>query len=339
MGNGAVREPAPAAGVHGISVVIPVYRGETTLPAVVAELDKLSSEQRTPAGHRFIVTEVVLVHDNGPDRSDEAIRQLAARYDFVRPVWLSRNYGQHPATFAGIASTGGDWVLTMDEDGQHDPRFAADLLDVAMTTGAPLVYAQPTNTAPHGAARNAASSGAKWVFGHFLSGGAVPSFQSYRLVLGELARSVAAYAGTGVYLDVALSWVAGAVQHCPVELRAEGGRPSGYSYRRLLSHFWRLVLSSGTRNLRIVSILGIAFALLGILVAGGIVVARFTDDIAVEGWASVVVVVLLGIGAMLFCLGVVAEYLGVAVNAALGRPPYLIVSDPAHGPLGRRYLS
>jgi undecaprenyl-phosphate 4-deoxy-4-formamido-L-arabinose transferase len=48
------------------------------------------------------------------------------------------------------------------------------------------------------------------------------------------------------------------------------------------------------------------------------------------------VVVLVGTGAVLFSLGIVAEYLGVAVNMAMGKPLYLITQDPADGPLGRR---
>ena len=66
-----------------------------------------------------------------------------------------------------------------------------------------------------------------------LSGGPDASvFHSYRLVLGEVGRSVAAYAGAGVYLDIALGWVAGRVTTAPVELRDEGeDRTSGYSLR------------------------------------------------------------------------------------------------------------
>ena len=51
----------------------------------------------------------------------------------------------------------------------------------------------------------------------------------------------------GVYFDVALSWVISDVATCPVELREEGERPSGYNYRSLMSHFWRMVLTGGTR--------------------------------------------------------------------------------------------
>lgn len=127
----------------------------------------------------------------------------------------------------------------------------------------------------------------------------------------------------------------GRVAHAPVVLREEAGRPSGYSFRRLLSHFWRLVLSSGTRALRVVSGAGVVIALIGVAAAVFVAAAAFTETIPVEGWASVIVVILLGTGAILFSLGMIAEYLGVAVNMAMGKPPYLIVSDPSDGPLGR----
>ncbi len=93
-------------------------------------------------------------------------------------------------------------------------------------------------------------------------GAPAADFSSYRLVVGEVGRSVAAYAGPGIYLDVAISWVARRIVTCPVEMRDEGDRPSGYSLRSLVSHFWRLVLSSGTRPLRWVSVLGAVAVLL-----------------------------------------------------------------------------
>lgn len=320
---------------HRVSVVVPVYQGEQTLPGLVAEVAALAEPTATPDGHLVQVTEMLLVFDHGPDGSADVIRKLAATHPFVRPVWLSRNFGQHAATLAGMASSGGDWIVTLDEDGQHDPRDLLGFVDVALREQVPVVYAQPTNPPPHGAFRNASSRLAKWFFGTVLGGGSVPAFQSFRLVAGEIGRSVAAYAGAGVYLDVAMTWVAGNSALCPVRLREEGPRPSGYSFRRLLSHFWRLVLSSGTRGLRMVSILGVLFGVLGVLVALYVVWARVSGDAVPQGWTSVTVAVLLGTGAILFSLGVIAEYIGVAVNMAMGKPLYLIVSDPADGPLGR----
>lgn len=54
------------------------------------------------------------------------------------------NFGQHPATLAGMTSTNGDCVVTLDEDSQHDPCDIIRLLDVAVEQDVQLVYAQPT---------------------------------------------------------------------------------------------------------------------------------------------------------------------------------------------------
>jgi undecaprenyl-phosphate 4-deoxy-4-formamido-L-arabinose transferase len=330
-----VSSPDPAAVPHSISVVVPVYQGELTLPDLLAEIDALAKGFETPGGVSARIGEVLLVHDHGPDASDVVIRALAEQYEYVRPVWLSRNYGQHAATLAGMASSGGDWIVTLDEDGQYDPADIGTMLDEALAAGATVVYARPVNLPPHGSFRNLASRASKRVLDVLVGGTQARSYHSFRLVLGEVGRSVAAYAGSGVYLDVALGWVAGPVTTAPVTLRDEGDRRSGYDLRRLLSHFWRMVLTSGTRGLRMVSVLGVALAAVGMLLAVAFAVNRMAGGELPQGWTSLIVVILVTSGLILFCLGVVAEYIGVAVNMAMGKPLYLIVSDPADGPLGR----
>lgn len=321
---------------HTISVVVPVYQGELTLSGLMDEIAPLAAGCVTPGKHRMRVTEVLLVRDEGPDRSDMVIRKMAEEYPFVRPIWLSRNFGQHAATIAGIASTGSEWIVTLDEDGQFAPGDVPRLLDVAMSDGVPLVYGLSENEPPHGALRNLASRGARFIATRILSDGSVAKYSSFRLMLGEIGRGIAAYVGPGVYLDVALSWAFSRVSYCPVSFRTEHGRRSGYSFRKLLSHFWRLVVSIGPRPLRLVSLFGIVAAIMGAGLAVFLVVERFTGGIKVQGWTSLAVVILVLGGINLLALGVVAEYVGVAVRMAMGKPLYMIVSDPASHPLGRR---
>jgi glycosyltransferase involved in cell wall biosynthesis len=319
---------------HTMSIVVPVYQGERSLPALIESIAPLTHGFTTPEGRRARVVETVLVHDCGPDGSDRLLRRLAVEHDWVHPVWLSRNFGQHAATLAGMSYSGGDWVATLDEDGQHNPQDLATMLDTAMRDQADVVYAAPTNAPAHGAFRNFASRAAKQSLRFATSHAHAASFNSYRLILGEVARSVAAYAGPGVYLDVALGWVARSVSTSAVTLTEET-RPSNYSLRSLMSHYWRMVLTGGTRPLRMVSATGLLFAVLGFLFAIGIVGIRIFGDIPVAGWASVMIVTLIGAGVTLTALGVITEYVGVAVNMALGRPLFLMVSDRADGPLGR----
>ena len=313
-----------------LSVVIPVYRGEETLPTLMSELEVYTSPQRTPHGREFVIEEVLLVWDRGPGRSDSALRNLADHYPWVRPLWLSRNFGQHAATLAGMTSSGGDWIVTMDEDGQQDPAFIPVMLDTAYEQQAQLVYGTPSNPPPHSAFRNTASKAVKKLFAGALADGGFAEFNSYRLVLGEIGRSVAAYTGTGVYLDVALSWVVADVTTCPVVARREGREASNYTYRRLFGHFGRLMVSSGTRPLFFVSWLGVLFVLMGAAVSVWVLYQRIVGEIIIAGWASTFIALMLIGGAMLLSLGIIAQYVGAATNMSLGKPLYVVVRDPAN---------
>jgi undecaprenyl-phosphate 4-deoxy-4-formamido-L-arabinose transferase len=317
--------------VHRVSLVIPVYCGEKTLPQLIAEIEPLTREQPTPEGHRFIIDEVLLVHDCGPDRSDRILEALAAQHSFVRAVWLSRNYGQHAATLAGMASATGDWVATIDEDGQHDPADIGRMLDAALGQSLQLVYAQPSNRPPHGWLRNTVSRMAKVLVIRLLSN-KIGWFNSFRLVEGEIARTLAAYCGNGVYLDVGLFWVTQRTGHCPVLLRSEMGRSSGYSYIKLLGHFWRLILTTGTRPLRLITLMGFVSVVLAIGIAGWALYGKLVGNVPVEGWASLLIIVAFFSGCILTALGVIAEYLAVTMGIVMGRPLYVVGTKPTRPP-------
>ena len=319
------------ATVVDIAVVVPVYRGESTLRPLVEHLAQYHAGTTSPGGNDFRITEVLLVHDWGPDRSDEVMRSLAEQYPFVQCVWLMRNSGQHAATAAGIASSGAAWVCTMDEDGQHDPDAIGALVDVALTERAHLVYGVNAGRPSHPRWRIAASSTAKAV-ARGLFGSPLGAFSSFRLVDGPRARAACAYVGQRTFLDVALSWTVQHVAHHPVVPRAEGRPGSGYRLRSLLSHFWTLVLSSGTRPLRVVSFVGLLSAVAGLVGAAVVVFLRLSGRIETAGWASVFVAVLVMGGAILFALGVLAEFVGATLRTVQGRPTFVIGTDPGPRP-------
>lgn len=311
-----------------VSIVIPVYRGETTLPTLLDEIEPLTKKQTTPDGTSYAICEVILVHDCGPDRSDMILEALQEKFSFVKPVWLSKNYGQHAASMAGMASATGDWVVTLDEDGQQDPLDIGRLLDTAINRSLQLVYAQPTNLPNHGWLRNILSRTAKAITIKLLNNSPMGRFNSYRLIDGEVARTLAAYCGNGVYLDVGLYWMVGRIGHCPLQLRIEMDRPSGYSYSKLFGHFWNLILTTGTRPLRLITIMGFISVVLSIVITAYALYGKFFLDLPVQGWASLVIVVAFFSGATLTSLGVIAEYLAVTTGIAMGKPLYVVSTKP-----------
>lgn len=310
-----------------LSIVIPVFRAGAALDAVVRELLDVAASFEVADGVHLDLDEVVLVCDNpaltAAERRDLAgLERLDPR---VRTLWLASNFGQHPATIAGIVSTNGDWVVTMDEDGQHDPRHIPALLLATAEAGATLTYAQPTNPPPHGRVRNAASRSAKRLFRR-LSGANV-DFHSFRLLEGSIARSACAYVGENVYLDVALRWSCGDAAACPVPMRKEHTE-SSYGFRTLAGHFWRMVVSTGTKPLRAIAFGGIVVALLGLVIAAIVLQRRISGAFPAPGWTSVMVAVLVLTGGLFVSLAVVAEYVGFAVRNTIGKPLYVTAEHP-----------
>ena len=212
----------------------------------------------------------------------------------------------------------------MDEDGQHNPLDIGRLLDRALQEDLQVVYAQPANKPPHGFMRNFTSRLSKRIGRLLMGHKAVEYFHSYRLVRGEIARSLAAYCGHGVFLDVGLLWVAGRVGTCSVMVREEDARPSGYTYSRLLAHFWNMLLTAGTRPLRLITLLGFFSVAVALCIGVYALYEKIMGSVQVQGWASLVIVVSFFSGCILVSLGMIAEYLAVSMGIAMGKPLYVI---------------
>jgi len=148
------------------------------------------------------------------------------------------------------------------------------------------------------------------------------------MIDGEIARTLAAYSGNGIYLDVGLLWVSSRIGSFPVVLRDED-RPSGYSYSKLMSHFWRLILTSGTRPLRLITLLGFFSLMIAFITSIIALYDKILGNVPVQGWTSLFIITSFFSGAIMLSLGIVAEYLAITMSIAMGKPLYVIATKPS----------
>lgn len=130
------------------SIVVPVYNSAATLYELYARLKKAMGSFRY---------EVILVDDGSSDNSWECIRDIGQQESNIKGVRLDRNYGQHIATLCGFDHSTGDFVVTIDDDIQHDPIYIPQMIARQMSTGADIVYASSGKTG-NPFLRNVASS-------------------------------------------------------------------------------------------------------------------------------------------------------------------------------------
>ena len=113
-----------------ISIIVPVYSGDEYLERLVNQIDSLRTRWEE-GGVSLLISEAIFVLDSPIDSSRKVLENLTTEHAWMRLVDLSRNYGQHSATVAGILYSSGDWVVTLDEDLQHQPIQIESLLKKA----------------------------------------------------------------------------------------------------------------------------------------------------------------------------------------------------------------
>ena len=115
-----------------ISVVVPLYNEEESLPELHAWIKRVMDENK-------FSYEIIFVNDGSKDRSWEVIEKLAKEYPEVHGIKFRRNYGKSPALYHGFARAQGDVVITMDADLQDSPDEIPELYRMVMEDGYDLV--------------------------------------------------------------------------------------------------------------------------------------------------------------------------------------------------------
>ncbi len=308
-----------------LSLVIPCYTSATVIGKLVSELERL----RIEGNH-----ELVLVNDGSQDGTAEVCRELVR--DAVIPVTfvdLARNFGEHNAVMAGLRVARGDYIITMDDDGQNPPAEMVRLYHFARESDKDVVYTRYTEK-QHARWRNLGSRFANRLADFLLDKPKGFYLSSFRCMRSFVADQICRYEGPYPYVDGLILQVTqslGVMQVAHAERQI--GR-SGYNLRRLV-HLWlNLFLNFSVVPLRVSAVLGLVASAAGFL-ATLVVVAEALFSDTPRGWGSLMSVLLLLCGVQLLTVGLVGEYVGRMYLTANRRPQSVIRSVLRSSPAPR----
>ena len=258
------------------------------------------------------------------------LRQLQNEHDWIRVLTLSRNFGTHSATAAGVVATQGDWIITLDEDLQHHPQhFESMLREAVMGTPVARISSTPSQSLMFMEATGVILD-RKPPNGFWQSLASTPQiidFNSYRLIRGDIGRAAAASCTNQTYFDMALTWFTTSVKTLPLELkdlRYIEGHQSGFNLGKLASHAKKLLISSRVNIATKGMYVGLFTIVLAAL-AGVIVIIQhlfFPDVIRSDGWASLIVLISFFSGVVVSILCLALEYINIMLQQQMGQPNY-----------------
>ena len=303
-----------------VSVIIPVFSSIKTLENLVLELIEYFHKSKKISNLGFELSKIVLVDDGSVDGSTIIMKKLESN-DKVKSIYLNRNYGQHAAIFAGVLSTTEDVLITMDEDGEHNPEIIENMIEKLELENYDIVYARFKHKKFD--FRETLSKQSKKFISFIAKDENINLITSYRAVRGSVFRSAAVYANNGSFLDIALSWISNRVSTVETEKR-ESHRDSTYTLSKLINHFNKLFFAAGIRPLIFLFNIGWITSLGSLFAIGIIVYRKIFSDIEVQGWVSSITVILFIGGIMISAIGLVARYLSAIVETSSGKPFFTI---------------
>lgn len=299
-----------------VSFVIPCYRSQHTIEAVVEEIAAAMSEL---AIYEY---EIVLVNDGSPDETFSVIRDIAEQDMHITAVDMAKNFGQHAALMAGFHQTSGDIIVCLDDDGQTPADEVGKLLE-KLESGYDVVYAS-YESKQHSPFRNWGS----WVnakMNEIMLGKPhelmiTSYFAARRFVIEEMMR----YENCYPYVIGLVLRTTKNICNVPVNHRKRREGNSGYTIGKLISLWLNGFTSFSVKPLRMATYLGLFSSFCGLLYIFYIIFLYFTVHSAPLGWSSTTAILLILGGVILVVLGLIGEYVGRIYMCTNASPQFVV---------------
>ena len=280
------------------SFVIPCYRSEKTITTVVDEIKSEMAAKRP--GDTY---EIVLVNDCSPDNVWSVIEGLAQKENNVIGINLAKNFGQHSALMAGYGKCSGEYVVSLDDDGQA-PLDSLNGLITKLEEGYDVVYAYYREVK-----QNLFRRFGSWMAGKMgemmLDPPKDMKGSSFYIARNFVIREMCKYNNPYPYLVGLVLRVTRKIAWVETNHRSRLEGTSGYSFARLLGLWLNGFTAFSVKPLRASTLLGFFFAFLGFAFSIFVIVRRLLGITTVDGWSTIIALILIIGGCILMMLGLI----------------------------------
>lgn len=307
----------PSGGDVELSVVVPVYKEEGNIPEFVSRIVPILESCVSDY-------EIIFSVDPGPDGTERVIAEAAATNPAVRAIVFSRRFGQPTATLAGLDAARGRAVVVMDVDLQDPPELVTEMV-AKWREGHQVVYAQRRTRKGETVVKRVVANVGYRVIDRF---GEVPiprNTGDFRLLDRVVVDHLKEFPETHGFLRGLVALVGFD------QVAIEFDRPERFSgrgnYNRFLGSLrigFNGLIAFSSALLNLSTILGLAAAVVAVLVAIAYGVAKILGVGFPIGNTTIVVIVLLLGGMQLVCLGIAGQYIGRIYDEVKRRPRYIV---------------
>jgi glycosyltransferase involved in cell wall biosynthesis len=300
-----------------ISILIPCYNEALSLPILIPKLEDIANNLKQ------YDWEFLCVNDGSKDNTLEVLRELRQIYNRVNYIDLSRNYGKENAMLAGFDYVKGDCMVIMDADLQHPPHVILQMLE-KWEEGYDDVYASRLTRGKESWLRKKLSLLYYRILQRSTRLEVLPNVGDFRLLDRRCINALKQMRENNRYTKGMYCYIGFKKTYVTFETEDRIAGESSMNYKTLINLAIEGILSYTTVPLRIATVIGVLTSLFAFIYMLVVFIKTLLYGDPVQGYPTMMIVILFLGGIQLLALGILGEYIGRIFTETKNRPVYFV---------------
>jgi len=301
-----------------LSVIVPSYNEEESIPLFYKEVDKISKKMKQ------LEFEFIFVDDGSKDETLNVVKNLRKKDKRVRYITFSRNFGKEAAIYAGLDAAKGDYITLMDADLQDPPALLPEMYRLITEEGYDVVGTRRVTRKGEPPIRSFFARMFYKIINKMSNVEMVDGARDYRLMKKKVVKSILSMKEYNRYSKGLFAFVGFKTKWLEYENIERVAGETKWSFWKLFKYALEGIIAFTTTPLVVISLIGLIMFLIAFIAILFIVIRKLAFGDPVAGWASLVCFILFTSGIQLLCLGIIGQYLSKTYLEVKNRPIYII---------------
>ncbi len=307
-----------------ISIIVPCYNEEESLPIFYKEINRVSKEMKN------VDFEFLFINDGSRDKTLDILRDLSKKDKRVRFISFSRNFGKEAGMYAGLENATGDYVAIMDADMQDPPEMVKTMYDSIQNEGYDCVALYTKNHKDYSFIRKFFTKCWYKLIGMISSTPQVPGARDFRLMKRKMVDAIISMGEYNRYSKGIFSFVGFNTKWIDYTAPGRVAGVTKWSFWKLFKYALEGILAFSTTPLILAALVGLIFCLIAFAAIIFIIVKTIVWGDPVSGWPSLACIIIFVGGLQLFFFGIMGMYMSKLYLEVKKRPIY-IISETENG--------
>jgi len=304
--------------MNKLTIIVPCYNEEEVLPLFYQETKKITDQMKN------VETSFLFIDDGSKDHTHQILTLLSETDPFCHYITFSRNFGKEAAMFAGLENADGDYCVIMDADLQHPPKLLPEMYQVLQNEEYDCCAGFRMNREGENGLRSFLSKAFYKVANKISKVSMDDGAGDFRMMTRKMVASILACKEYNRYMKGIFSFVGFETKWLPFENIERAAGSTKWSIRSLLRYAKEGIFSYSTAPITLAGLAGAILFLISALMGVAIAVQTLIFGNDVDGWTTIVCLILFLNGIQLLFISILGEYISKGYMESKNRPIYII---------------